>query len=92
MKHKNSQIFQAIKLKHMGFTPTQISEELRVSRTTINHWLTKAEMKGVKWEDISENSADELVKLLFGHREVNNWLRVPNWLAVATKMTGPDKP
>ena len=89
MKHKNSQIFQAIKLKHMGFTPTQISEELRVSRTTINHWLTKAEMKGVKWEDISENSADELVKLLFGHREVNNWLRVPNWLAVATKMTEP---
>lgn len=89
MKHKNSQIFQAIKLKHMGFTPTQISEELRVSRTTINHWLTKAQLKDVKWEDIRENSADELVKLLFGQREVNNWLRVPNWLAVATKMTEP---
>ncbi|WP_277040476.1 terminase gpP N-terminus-related DNA-binding protein [Turicimonas muris] len=60
MKHKNSRIFQAIKLKHMGFTPTQISEELGVSRTTINHWLTKAKLKGVKWEDISENSAEEL--------------------------------
>ena len=81
---------EILRLAHeLGYSLRQIGESVRLGRTSVRDYLTRAEAAGVRYEDIAGKSEAEIEALLFKRREPAESRALPDWAEVAAEMVKP---
>ena len=81
---------EILRLAHeLGYSLRQIGESVRLGRTSVREYLTRAEAAGIRYEDIAGKSEAEIEALLFKRREPEIPRPLPDWAEVAAEMVKP---
>ena len=81
---------EILRLAHeLGYSLRQIGKSVRLGRTSVWEYLTRAEAAGVRYEDIADKSEAEIEALLFKRPELPASRPQPNWATVAADLRKP---
>ena len=81
---------EILRLAHeLGYSLRQIAKSVRLGRTSVSDYLTRAEAAGVRYEDIAGKSEAEIEALLFAGPEPAQSRPMPDWAEVAAEMRKP---
>ena len=81
---------EILRLAHeLGYSLRQIGKSVRLGRTSVWEYLTRAEAAGVRYEDIADKSEAEIEALLFKRPDLPASRPQPNWATVAADLRKP---
>lgn len=81
---------EVLRLAHeLGYSLRQIAESVRLGRTSVRDYLARADVAGVRYEDVAGTSEAEIEALLFRRPEPVETRPQPDWAEVAAEMSKP---
>ena len=81
---------EVLRLAHeLGYSLRQIGESVRLGRTSVRDYLTRADAAGVRYEDVADKGEAEIEALLFRRPEPAVTRPQPDWAEVAAELCKP---
>jgi transposase len=81
---------EVLRLAHeLGYSLRQVAESVRLGRTSVRDYLTRADAAGVRYEDIADKGEAEIEALLFRRPEPAVTRPQPDWAEVAAELAKP---
>jgi transposase len=81
---------EVLRLAHeLGYSLRQIAESVRLGRTSVRDYLTRADAAGVRYEDVAGKGEAEIAALLFRRPEPAERRPQPDWAEVAAELAKP---
>src|SRR3712207_4608470 len=78
---------ELLRLAHeLGSSNRQISQSIRMPKTTVGDYLARAEAAGLRYADIAEMSEEAVEARLFQRAELPDQRPVPDWDTVAAEL------
>jgi transposase len=79
---------ELLRLAHeLGYSNRQISQSIRMPKTTVSDYLARASGAGIRYADIAAMSEEAVEALLFQRPELPTARPVPDWNTVAAELT-----
>src|SRR5512135_262238 len=79
---------ELLRLAHeLGYSNRQISQSIRMPKTTVSDYLARASGAGIRYADIAAMSQEAVEALLFQRPELPTARTVPDWNTVAAELT-----
>lgn len=81
---------EVLRLAHdLGYSLRQIAESVRLGRTSVRDYLARADVAGVRYEDVADAGEAEIEALLFRRPEPVETRPRPDWAEVAAELAKP---
>src|SRR4051812_26035072 len=78
---------ELLRLAHeLGYSKRQIAQSIRLPKTTVGDYLTRAEAAGLRYADVAGMSEEAVEALLFRRAELPEQRPMPDWEGVAAEL------
>src|SRR3954449_6806089 len=78
---------ELLRLAHeLGYSKRQIAQSIRLPKTTVGDYLTRAEAAGLRYADVAGMSEEAVEALLFRRAELPEQRPMPDWAWVSAEL------